>query len=131
MEAKTSVQKNQSLPQTGMARVERKFCLDSSCQNQNLFQSFFFDVNRRRCDYWDLHPNRNPADFFKSWRQRYDIYDLQVLLHMCELPKQSAWKRQLLFVTDAVCRQESTNIEALSNLAQGTTCFPGRAAALS
>lgn len=41
MEAKTSVQKNQSLPQTGMARVERKFCLDSSCQNQNLFQSFF------------------------------------------------------------------------------------------
>lgn len=47
---------------------------------------------------------------------------------MCELPTKLL-KRQLLFVTDAVCKQESANIEALSGLAQGTNCFPGRAAA--
>lgn len=110
MEAKTSVQKKQSFPQTGMARVERKFGLESSCQNQNLVQSLF-DVNRRRCDYWDLHPSRNPAEFFKSWWQRYDIYGLRLLFHMCELPKQSFWKQQLLFVTDAFCKQESANID--------------------
>lgn len=93
-EAKMSVQKTQSLPQTRMARVERTSCPDSSCQNQTLFQCFF-DVNHRRFHYWDLHPNRKPADFFKSWRQRYDIYDLWLLSHTCELPKQSFQKWQL------------------------------------
>lgn len=46
-----------------------------------------------------------------------------------QIAKTKLSERQLLLVTDEVCEHENANVEALSGLAQGTDCFPGRAAA--
>lgn len=112
-----------------------KFCFDSSCQNQNLFQVvvvlfFFFmwitgGATTGICiQTGTLQISSNPGDKGMTF-MICDCYST------CVNCQNKAFKKANFSVTDAVCKQESANIEVLPGLAQGTNCCPGRAAAWS
>lgn len=123
---KTSVQKKQSLPQKDMERVERKFCLDSSCQNENLLKVFLMFITggvttqiciqtRALWIFW------NPGD--KG--MKFMICDCCSSAVNC----QNKASKKVAFICDCICEQDSANPETLSGLAQVPKCCSGRAVA--
>lgn len=122
--AKTSVQKKQSLLQNNMEKVERKFCLGSSCQNENLLKVFLMCITGGAptgicIQTRALQIFLNPGD--KG--MKFIICDCCSSTVNC--PKKAS--KKVTFI--CISKQDRANTEAVSGLAQDPKCCSGRAVA--